>query len=117
MKGKLKIFKLLLTLLVALIIIIVVSFLLHSYTRLNDKQIPEEHFYNKLYVTQDSSVRLIFGDSLETVRLNSASTILTGEYKENILTLTGGNQTYTFIVIDNRTLFGDSTGYMYLIGD
>lgn len=117
MKGKLKILKLLLILLMWLIFIVAVYFLIHSYTRLSDKKIPEEYFYNKLYVTQDSSVRLIFGDSLEAVRLNSASTLLSGEYKENILTLTGNDEAYTFIVIDNRTIFGDTTGYMYLIGD
>lgn len=117
MKSKLKILKLLLILLMWLIVIIAVSFLIRSYTRLSDKKVPEEHFYNKLYVTQDSTVRLTFGNSLETVRLNSASTLLAGEYKENILTLTGGDESYTFIVIDSSTLFGDSIGYMYLIGD
>lgn len=117
MKSKIKILKLLLILLMWLIIIIAAIFLIRSYTRLGDKEVPEEHFYQKLYVTQDNTVKLTFGRNLEAVRLTSASTLLSGEYKENILTLTGDGNTYTFIVIDSRTLFGDSIGYMYLIGD
>lgn len=117
MKSKLRILKLLFILFIWLVIIIAVIFLVHSYNRLSDKDVPEEHFYNKLYVTQDSAVRLTFGDSLETVRLSCATSLLSGEYKENILTLFGDGEAYAFIVIDSRTLFGESIGYMYLIGD
>lgn len=117
MKGKLRILKLLLIVFAWLIIILALTFLIRSYTRLSDKEIPEEYFYNKLYITQDHTFSLTFGESLKFVHLSSNSNILTGEYKENILTLTDGNQTYAFIVIDKNTLFGDVTGYMHLLGE
>ena len=116
MKKKLKIIKLLLTVFMGFLIVLAVCFLVHSYSRLSDKHIPESYFYNKLYVTQDSGVKLTFGDSLDDVNLNISPTALTGEYKENVLTLTDGFLNYVFIVIDDNTLFGDVTGYMYLIG-
>ena len=117
MKKKLKLLRLLLTVFIGLVIILAVTFLIRSYTRLNDKHIPESYFYNKLYVTQDSGVKLTFGDSLDDVRMSSNPLTLKADYKENILTLTDGFLTYSFIVIDDSTLFGDVTGYMYLIGE
>lgn len=117
MKEKFRILKLLLIVFAWLLIILTVTFLIYSYTRLNDKQIPEEYFYNKRYVTEDRSVSLTFGGSLDYVSLSSNTNILTCKYKENILTLTDGNHTYAFIVIDKSTMFGDDIGYMYLIGE
>ena len=116
MKKKLKVLKLLLIVLAGLVIILIASFVISSYTRLSDKGIPIEHFYNTRFVSLDSSVSLTFGDSIREVSTSLTGLPVTVEYKENILTLTDGVSTYTFIVIDESTMFGDATGYMYLIG-
>lgn len=115
MKTKFKVLKLLLTVIAGIAIVIAVTFIISSYTRLNDKAVAEESLYNSLYVTADNSVQLLIGADLGEVRMNISDTVLTGSLNENIIKLTGGGAEYTFIVIDGSTLFGDVTGYMYRV--
>lgn len=115
MRTKFKVFRLLLSVITGMAIIMAVTFIISSYTKLKNKKIPEESLYNSLYTTQDNEVMLLFGEDLGTVRMNVADTILSGSYKDNIIKLTGGGAEYTFIVIDGSTLFGDVAGYMYKV--
>lgn len=115
MSSKTKVLKLLLTVIAGIAIVIAVTFIISSYTRLNDKAVAEESLYNSLYVTADNSVQLLIGADLGEVRMNIADGILTGSYRDNIIKVTGGGAEYTFIVIDGSTLFGDAAGYMYRV--
>lgn len=117
MKKNLHTLKLVFTIFAGLVIILAVAFLITSYKRMSDKKIPAETFYNRIYITQDNGIRLTFGENFETVNLSLTSVPLKAEYKENILTLSGAADSYSFIVIDERTLYGSATGYMYFLGE
>lgn len=115
MRPGYKIFRLIITILIANAVIVVITFLSCSYTQLNDKGIPEQALYNGLYVTRDNAVTLLIGEDLGTVRMNITDVVLAGSYEENILKFRGGGKEYTFIVIDGSTLYGDVAGYMYKV--
>lgn len=117
MKKKLHTLKLVFIVFAGLVIILAAAFLITSYKRMSDKKIPAETFYNRIYITQDNGIRLAFGENFETVNLSLTALPLKAEYKENILTLSGAVDSYSFIVIDEKTMYSSATGYMFFLGE